>query len=66
MNILLVSLGFIFGFIVGVIVLALCYAWNVTANNRVLGIDDRVGYSRFIDKKDFVIQEINKASNKLK
>lgn len=65
MNILLYTIFFIISFVLGMLGMAFFYAWNVTENDRVLAIDKKVGYCHFMDRTDFVTQELNSAIDKL-
>ena len=58
MNILFYILLFVIAFVLGAVFMAFAYAWNVQVNNRVLVVDKKVGYSRFMDRTIFVSQEI--------
>ena len=58
MNILLYASLFAIAFIIGALSMGFAYAWNVMVNDRVLAIDKKVGYCRFMDKKDYIFQEV--------
>lgn len=59
MNFLLYVLFFVASFVVGAMSMAFAYAWYVITYDKVLVIDKSKNICHFMNRVDFIFQEVN-------
>lgn len=58
MNVLFYVLLFVIAFILGTVFMAFAYAWYVIMYDKVLVVDKSKNICHFMDRSDFIFQEI--------